>query len=129
MKCALLLSALLAGCTSVPAVPLAVSGEWGGARVGLHLEVSGGTVDYDCASGTIGPVIPDEAGRFMAKGTHSPGHGGPVRQGEVIPSFDAEYRGTVSGDRMILNVTIEPDTALGPFTLRRGATPELLRCL
>ena len=104
-------------------------GDWGGEHIALRLGPSSGTLEYDCASGAIGPVVPDGAGRFTADGTHSPGHGGPVRQGEVPPSFKAQYAGTVSRDRMTLSVTIEPDTALGPFTLRRGDPPKLMRCL
>ncbi|MBA3669609.1 MAG: hypothetical protein H0W71_06030 [Sphingomonas sp.] len=119
----------LAGCASTPAPFGPLVGDWGGEHVGLHLERGGGALDYDCASGTIGPVVPDAAGRFTAPGTHSPGHGGPVWQGEVTPRFAARYAGIVSGDRMTLNVTIDPDTPMGPLVLIKGAAPNLLRCL
>lgn len=119
----------LTGCASTPESVGPLLGDWGGEHVGLHLEPGGGALDYDCASGTIGPVVPDAAGRFTAPGTHSPGHGGPVRQGEVTPSVAAQYSGSVRGDRMTLTVTIDPDTAIGPLVLIKGAAPNLLRCL
>lgn len=129
MRILFALPILLAGCAGVVADTAPLSGEWGGAHVALHLAPNGGTLDYDCAGGTIGPIIPGSGGRFTATGTHTPGHGGPDRLGDVPIAFPADYAGTVSGDRMTLTVTIEPDTALGPYTLRRDETATLLRCL
>ena len=120
---------ILSGCTGVPAEPLALSGDWGGTHIALHLTPAGGTIEYDCAQGTIGPIIPRRDGGFTAEGTHIPGHGGPVRQGEVLPSFAARYDGRVSGDRMTLRAVTSNNFALGPFELRRGAQPAIFRCL
>jgi hypothetical protein len=55
-------------------------------------------------------------------------HGGPVRVGEVPDSVPARYVGRVDGDRMTLRVLVGRDT-LGPFELRRGAEPQLFKCL
>lgn len=120
---------MLAGCAVAPAAPVEVTGDWGGAHVGLHLTAAGGTLDYDCASGTIGPVLPAPDGRFVAQGTHTPGHGGPERQGEILPVHAASYAGTVRGDRMTLQGRLDNGVELGPFTLARGAEPGIFRCL
>jgi hypothetical protein len=108
-----------------------LTGAWGGEHVGLELDAEGGRVRYDCAAGTIdGPVLPGASGRFQANGAHRPNLGGPERQGREPPLLPAIYTGTVRGDIMTLSVRV-PSRAMeiGPFTLRRGAEPILLRCL
>lgn len=120
--------ALLAACQAAPA-PEPLSGTWGGDHVRLTFSASGAALEYDCASGVIeGQVIPDGDGRFSASGTHSPGQGGPVREGEAPPRLPAEYTGRVRGGRMTLNVAML-EHSLGPLTLERDATPRLFRCL
>ena len=108
-----------------------VTGSWGGTHVGLVLGPDGGRLEYDCASGTIdGPMGTDAGGRFTARGTHVPGHGGPEREGDVPPRLPANYAGEVRGDRMTLRVRV-PSTGveIGPLTLRRDVEPVILRCL
>ena len=119
---------LLADCATVPDAA-SLAGSWGGAHVGLQLTATGGTLDYDCATGTIGPLAFAEDGSFSAIGTHSPAAGGPDRVGEVRPSFAAIYQGRVAGDRIRLAGRFQNGVELGPFTLRRGAEPVLFRCL
>jgi hypothetical protein len=122
---------LVAACQSVAATSAPLTGSWGGRHVGLKLEAEGGRLDYDCAAGTIDePLRLEHGDRFRAGGTHSPGQGGPDRIGYEPPRLPATYEGQVRGDRMTLHVRV-PSTGveLGPFTLRRGAEPILLRCL
>ena len=99
MRRALLLVALGASaCASVPPAGVPLTGRWGGDHVGLDLTPSGGTLDYDCAAGRIdGPVLPRADGTFQAVGTHTPGTGGPEREGVVPPSYAARYDGLGSG--------------------------------
>ena len=120
---------LLAGCSTVPAASSPVTGNWGGTHIGLHLGATGGTIEYDCASGTIEPVVTGSDGNFAGVGTHTPGHGGPVREGEVMPTYPVTFAGRVSGDRMTLVGKVSNGVELGPFTLRRGAEPGIFRCL
>ncbi len=122
--------ALLGGCaTAVPEGP--ITGEWGGEHVGLTLDPVGGRLEYDCAAGTIvGPVIAARDGSFAANGTHTPGLGGPERIGYVPPSYPARYAGTVRRKTKTLRVSVPArDIEMGPFRLRRGADPRILRCL
>ncbi len=106
-----------------------IVGHFGGVHAGLVLTDSGGTISYDCAHGAIAePLRPDENGRFVALGTHTREHGGPVRIDEIPDSVPARYVGQVIGDRLSLRVTTQRDT-LGPYELRRGASPQLFRCL
>ena len=129
IRIALVALLALAGCATT-AADRSLVGRWGGQHVGLDLGVTNGRLDYDCAVGTIdGPVIPHGDGDFEALGTHTPGHGGPDRVGEIRPAYQTRYSGIVRGDRMTLQARVENGVLLGPFTLTRGAEPMLLRCL
>lgn len=120
----------LGACESISEAPTALSGQWGGQHVGVVLEGGVGRLEYDCASGTIDqPVIPAPDGRFTAAGTHIPGQGGPVRVGQIFTSHRATYAGRVEGEAMTLTATLEDGTVIGPYTLTRGAEPQLVRCL
>lgn len=129
---ALGIAVAVVGCTlpgPSPSDGAPVIGAWGAAHAALTLTDTGGSIEYDCAHGALrSPVRPDAAGRFAIDGVHVREHGGPVRIGEVPDSLPARYLGRVSGDRMTLRVLVGPDT-LGPFELRRGAEPRLVRCL
>ena len=125
-----LVPALLAACATLPSERPPVTGEWGGTHVGLSLRPSGGTLEYDCAAGTmIGPLMLHPDGTFIAEGTHTPGKGGPEVEGQAMPSYRVRYSGEVRGNRMSLQGRLENGVLLGPFTLRLGAEPIIFRCL
>ena len=109
----------------------ASSGSWG--ATGIHLEVtdSGGTLDYDCAHGTISePLVLDSDGRFEVKGRHFREHGGPVRENESNEGIAVRYVGRISGDTMTLTVRPEGgDEPIGNYTLVRGKTGRIRKCL
>ena len=120
-----------AGCATPASSLQPLSGTWGGPHVGIVFGADQGRIEYDCAAGTIRePVEPGAGGEFEARGTHTPGHGGPERIGFTPPSFPARYSGRVRGDTMTLLVEVPAITArIGPYTLRRGTEPMLTRCL
>jgi hypothetical protein len=119
-----------AGCLTSP-TPVIALGPWGGSHLRMDVTAAGARLEYDCAEGVIEERLrPDADGRFTAVGSHTPGHGGPIRVGEILPTFRARYDGRVSGDRIDLLVTItETGEVLGSFELRRGSSGLLLRCL
>jgi len=106
------------------------NGTWGGAHVALDVTDAGATVEYDCAHGEIAERLKlDAAGRFQAQGTHSPEHGGPVRDGETPVRRKASYAGTIKGRQMRLTVTLaDPAETLGPFELVQGREGDLVKC-
>ena len=107
----------------------AVLGSWGGLHAALSLSADSGSINYDCAHGSLtAPVRTDHTGQFEAAGLHVREHGGPVRIGEVLEAVPARYVGHINGDLMELRVFVGPDT-LGPFKLQRGAPAQLFRCL
>jgi hypothetical protein len=105
--------------------------EWGGEHIGLTISEAGGALEYDCASGTIDHKISTATdGTFRAIGTHTKGHGGPIRQGEVPDRHPARYDGWTDGETMKLTVTLtDTGEKLGDFTLVRGQSPRVFRCL
>jgi hypothetical protein len=127
---AFFVSLAVGGCLTSP-TPVIALGRWGGSHVSMDVTTAGAHLEYDCAEGVIEERLRlDADGRFTAVGSHTPGHGGPIRVGEILPSFRARYDGRVSGDRMDLLVTLtETGDVLGPFELRRGASGQLLKCL
>jgi hypothetical protein len=120
--------ALLAGCAGMPQKPVFLFGQWGGPHVSLLLEGGIGTIEFDCAGGSVDSALP-ASGAFSAAGTYRPGQGGPVRVGQIFTSQRATYAGTITGDEMTLSVRLEDGSTVGPFTLVRGAPGELTRCL
>jgi hypothetical protein len=91
---------------------------------------SGATIEYDCASGTIDEALVAADGNFTAIGTHIRGHGGPVREGEIADKHPARYDGRTDGKTMTLEVTLtDSREKLGTFTLQRGASPSVFKCL
>lgn len=124
-----ILGVLVSACTTTPTAGVPVTGSWGGTHIGLTLAPSGGKIEYDCASGTIGPIVAAPDGSFHAEGIHTPGHGGPDVVGEVPKSYPTHFTGSIHGDRMTLSGEVETGVKLGPFTLRRGAEAGIFRCL
>ena len=106
-------------------------GTWGGASIRLDVASRGATVEYDCAHGTIDePLITDRDGRFVLTGTHVREHGGPIRQDEPLDRHPARYRGQMNGDSLRLIVTLtDLQQDVGTFTVTRGATARLFKCL
>src|SRR5262245_20679828 len=84
------------GCGLTDSEGARLSGDWGGPHLAIRFTPSGADLEYDCASGSITqPVELDHAGRFSVLGVHVPGHGGPIRVGEVPPQYPARYDGQV----------------------------------
>ena len=117
-------------CSTDLAGPIAPS-EWGGDHVGLTVLATGGTLEYDCASGTIDqPIVAATNGNFVAQGTHTVGHGGPIMVGEIPDRHPARYDGWTDGETMTLSVTLTDNgQKLGDFALFRGQSPHVFRCL
>jgi hypothetical protein len=112
-----------------PGSPL--TGAWGGEHVSAVLTETGGTLTFDCAVAAIdGGIIPESSGRFEAAGTYTPEHGGPIREGEVLPKLPARFTGQVGKEQFTLSVTLSgTGETIGTFTLRSGSDGRVLRCL
>jgi hypothetical protein len=132
MRRSIFLVALLGSVACMdPEMPAPVVGEWGGEHLGLVAGLQGAELEFDCASGrTSSAITPDAAGRFSVDGFHFPGHGGPVREDEERVELAARFEGTVRNNRMTISITLPAwATTLGPYTLVRGASPSVFKCL
>ena len=126
----LLCFAAIGACARNFAGPIERS-QWGGDHIGLTVSANGGALEYDCARGTIDQsIVSSTDGNFVVQGTHTPGHGGPIREGEVLERHPAQYEGWTDGDTMKLSVTLtDTGQKLGSFTLGRDQSPHVFRCL
>ena len=105
-------------------------GDWGGEHIGLVVTTIGATLEYDCATGTIDNPIVATDGLFSVSGTHTRGHGGPIRQDEIPDKHPARYDGRIDGETMILDVTLtDSGEKLGRYTLVRGRPAQVFKCL
>jgi hypothetical protein len=107
------------------------AGRWGGTGIALEVTDAGGTLDYDCAHGTVSePILLDGQGHFDVKGAHYREHGGPVREDETAKGLPVRYTGQVRDDEMTLTVRPEGrDDVIGSYTLVRGKAGRVRKCL
>ena len=105
-------------------------GTWGGEHIAMEVTDGGATIEYDCAHGRITEKItPDAEGKFKAKGTHKREHGGPTRDDED-DGQPAIYRGSIKAETMTLTVELAAnDESIGTFTLTKGRTGRVRKCL
>lgn len=106
-------------------VPL---GDWGGEHVRLAVSDAGGSIEFDCAHGTLdAPLQVTEEGRFDVPGSFVR-EGGPVRPGSETRE-SVRYTGKMDGRRMDLEVVREGAERLGPYRLTFGERAKLFKCL
>ena len=105
-------------------------GIWGGLHIGMEVGDKSASIEYDCAHGMISErLVVDSEGRFQARGTYVPEHGGPIRKGETAASHPANYSGNVRGKAMTLMVMLaDSSESIGTFTLTQGSTGRVFKC-
>jgi len=104
------------------------TGDWGGQHVRLTVADAGGTIEFDCAHGSLDePLLLDPSGRFDVKG-RLVAEGGPVQKDQPENARPARYHGESDGQQMSLQVTLEGGEDGGTFSLAKGATARLVKC-
>ena len=108
-----------------------LSGTWGGQHLELVVTAEGATLEFDCAHGVIDrSLLIDSRGQFEIDGRYVQDHGGPVREGEPPDEHPARYAGRIDGRKMELTVTLlDSDATIGTYTLTRGQTGFVVKCL
>ena len=111
--------------------PQDLKGQWGGPDIALEVTSEGIEINFDCAHGHIDEsIVPDSEGKFSVKGTYVREHGGAMRIEDNPNSSQAVYQGRLTGDKMTLTVTFPDGTVdVGPFTLERGKTGRIHKCM
>ncbi len=120
---------LLVGCSDPSGLVEVPAGRWGGDHVALVVEPASAQLELDCAHGSVPGSIPVRDGAFDVAGVFVPEHGGPIRQGEVLPQHAARYRGTTDGQSMTLTIDVPGLGSSGPFSLGLGRSPRITKCL
>jgi len=102
---------------------------WGGEHIQLKLTKDGGTVQFDCATGTITkPLTVNAQGNFRANGTYTRENPGPIT-GEGNPAANATYSGSIVGGAMRLHIVAGANKeVVGDFGLVRGESGRVVKC-
>ena len=114
-------------CSAATSTPITqVVGTWGGDNAGLIVSDTDVHIHIGCTLGdAVGPIHPDENGRFEATGTYNV-DAYPVDRGIIHPAM---FTGQIVEQTMTLTVSLT-DTArvLGPVTLTYGKEPQMGPC-
>jgi len=120
------------GCSPTGADDAGVTnGSWGGAHIRLMVTNTGAAAEFDCAHGTIdAPLTLDKSGQFDISGTLTVDGPGPVIPDRPSQPRPARYDGRLNGSVLTLTITLtDTNDSAGTFTLRRGGTANLTKCL
>jgi len=102
-------------------------GDWGGEHVRLTVSDASGSIEFDCAHGTLdAPLQVDDGGRFEVPGSFVR-EGGPVVPGREDRQ-NVRYAGKTDGRSLDLEIVREDGERLGPFRLKLGERPKLFKC-
>jgi len=108
-----------------------MDGKWGGQGIAMEIGDRGGTVEFDCAHGTIAERISTKGnGSFAVKGTFVREHPGPIRRDEDPKGEAVTYSGTIEGQNMTLTIVAEGSKEnLGTYKLTQGKDGRLRKCV
>jgi hypothetical protein len=127
--CLLLIVLPACGTTTGPDA-MSVNGTWGGEHALLEIKDTSASIEFDCAHGTLQVPLTLNRGAFDVAGEYVQEHGGPIRSDETVDRQPARYTGSVSGNTMTLLVRLTvTGQDRGTFTLTRGATGRVFKCL
>jgi hypothetical protein len=106
-------------------------GGWGGEHISLEISENGAQLEFDCAHSTIKQQITlNDKMYFDVEGIYVKESGGPQRPWERPDSHPVRYTGHIAGQTMTITVTLtDSNQKIGTFTLIRGQSPVLVKCL
>ena len=105
-------------------------GKWGAAGIGLSVEETAVTIEFDCATAEIARnLMIDKTGNFSTEGIYIRRSPGALRVKFPPKRAPARFEGKISGKTMTMKITLtETGEKIGDFTLQRGKTPTIRRC-
>lgn len=131
---ALLVALALAGCATATGSSndgqMLPVGQWGGEQIALDIAADGsGRIELSCASAEFdGPVKLDVGGHFLTAGRFALGTG--VAMKDPPPPVPANISGRLDETGTLwLDIALRDSYPVRSARLKRGATPNLLRCL
>jgi hypothetical protein len=122
--------ALMAGFARPQGSHRITSGVWGGEHIHLEVASNSGTVEFDCAHGTIeGPLTADANGEFSWKGRFVRERGGPITNNDENSGVPAVYSGAINEQTMKLTVRLANEKEpLDTFVLTQGKNGHIRKC-
>ena len=108
-----------------------LAGNWGGEHIKLEISETGAQLEFDCAHSTVTQQIKlNDHNYFDVEGIYVKESGGPERPGARPDSHPVRYTGQIADQTMTLSVTLtDINQRIGAFTLIRGRSPVLFKCL
>ena len=106
---------------------LALDGEWGADGAILTFDHARAQIEFGCGSATLDTIVQTGATTFTATGTRAAGTGVAFPPGLGPKPEDATFKGTLSGDTLKLDMTVNGETTSNTFTKDRHI--DLIRCL
>jgi hypothetical protein len=105
-------------------------GKWGAVGIGLSVEETAVTLEFDCATAEITRnLLVDKTGNFTAEGVYIRRGPGALRVKFPPKRVPARFEGKIFGKTMTLKITLtETGETIGEYTLQRGKTPAIRRC-
>jgi hypothetical protein len=107
------------------------NGVWGGEHIRMEVNDSGADIEFDCARGLISqPLLLDDKGRFKVLGVYmaeTPARAA-VDSGPPASGVKATYTGTLTGDGLRLEISIEGQDIPKIFDLVQGDQGHLAKC-
>ena len=107
------------------------TGDWGGDHIAMTVASLSTHIELDCAHADVPTTLrTDERSQFSAAGTFVREHGGPVRDGEILDAHPATFVGSVTATNIVLTIRLtDSSDVIGTFSLARGATGRVVKCL
>jgi len=103
---------------------------WGGDHVAMTVSDTATHLEFDCAHGDISGRLTSSDGAIAANGTYVREHGGPIRVDEPVDAHPALYSGKLTGQMLQLTIRLtDSGDVIGTFSMTRGATGRLTKCL
>jgi hypothetical protein len=105
-------------------------GDWGGTGIAMTVTDTGGSIQFDCADGTITSELRmKNDGSFRAEGTLTRNGPGPVRTDQTPVGRAVIFKGKVNGKSMSITMTdAKTGERLGEYVATHGQEPRLHRC-
>lgn len=110
--------------------PGALQGLWGGDQTRLVIDAQGGRLMTACADGSFsGPLTLAPDGSFQVAGVFDQHQPGPQRADEVAAHAPARFSGEIKDGVMALRILPGGAAEAQVFSLRKGQTAKVIRCL
>ena len=106
------------------------AGKWGGQGISVLASDTQVTLDFDCASGTIGKKVMLSNNLFSEKGTYTQFAGNVPVNANPPELKIVQYNATLSGNNLSLTIKSEDGkTIIGTYMIVKNENGKIIRCM